>query len=537
MTFTVRDLLAIDLLKDAYVLVGAEGLKNKVSFIDVIEVPDIAEWSKPETVYMTTAYPFAGEPETFEKIVKGFIDNHVSALFIKLGRYIEDIPQSVLEIAKEGEFPIVILPTEAVYSPIITAAAQKIYESQVGTADTNQFQQKLNQLIVQNEGISSLAELLAKQLEGEVYVENKNAQLIYSAGGNKFFKQYQAKEWISEANVYYKDLLHYHDYYHTVMSMNLYLGDVWQGSVICIMRGMVKINAYFYDIIKRSAIVMALALNREEAVFAKRYRLEQEMLEDIVNNSAIEEIKAKMRQIDWEMGAEQIFAVINLSKRNEFMERKQFEQYQQKIAYKLNQQFASSGPRGIFIKKNADFICLFNFAQQKEEPVSWLKTWFASFLEEVAVDFVELVLSIGFGRMIKQVESIFAALDEARQAVHIGKKAYGVGKIYNYDEMGVYKLLFTHNDPEKLKVFYRDYLERLVQYDQKHHSNLVDTLELYYQNNANVLATAEQMYIHRNTLNYRLKRASQILGFNIDDVEYKLCISLALRIRKLLNLG
>ena len=95
MVVTVGELLQMPVLKEAHVLVGAEGLNRLVKYIDVIEVPDIVDWAKPGTVYLTTAYPFVDNPELFAKTVQGFAEHDVSALMLKLGRFIEEIPPRV----------------------------------------------------------------------------------------------------------------------------------------------------------------------------------------------------------------------------------------------------------------------------------------------------------------------------------------------------------------------------------------------------------------------------------------------------------
>ena len=158
---------------------------------------------------------------------------------------------------------------------------------------------------------------------------------------------------------------------------------------------------------------------------------------------------------------------------------------------------------------------------------------FGAFLTELNGEFDDLLISIGLSRIATRLSELGRSYSDALKAVRMGRRAYGGGSVYDYRQMGVYRLLFTHTDIDSLQEFY---LAPLVQYDQKHGSDLVHTIETYYQNNGNTLATAEQLYIHRNTLNYRLKRASETLGFNVDDVERKLCVSLALQIKTFLNL-
>ena len=55
MVVTVGELLQMPVLKEAHVLVGAEGLNRLVKYIDVIDVPDIVDWAKPGTVYLTSS--------------------------------------------------------------------------------------------------------------------------------------------------------------------------------------------------------------------------------------------------------------------------------------------------------------------------------------------------------------------------------------------------------------------------------------------------------------------------------------------------
>lgn len=418
MSLTVKDLLKLEVLKEAQVLVGGEGLSNRVSFVDVIEVPDIAEWSKPETVYLTTAYPFSQDSTIFAKTLLSFVENGVSAIFIKLGRFIETIPPEVFKIANEHKFPIIILPTNTVYSPIITAVAQKIYEQE------------------------------------ETQVTSREYSLQQKQNTEKYA------------------------------------------------------------------------------------RLEQAFLEGIIeqDDGDFSDAEAYISKIDWDCDNLQVFVVINFERKNNYSsDRQKFEQDVQTIAHLLENWLKKENIRAIVTKKNDNLICLLNLNKNKSEPILWLVERLNHFQKKIEQAFINLILSIGISKKKIGFQGLNKSYQDAQKAVRIGKRAYGRGLIYDFEKMGVYKLLFSHEHPESLKEFYEDYLAPLVQYDQKHGSDLVNTLELYCANDSNVLSTAGQIYIHRNTLNYRLKRASEILGFDLNEVENKQCLALALKIKKLLN--
>ena len=229
-------------------------------------------------------------------------------------------------------------------------------------------------------------------------------------------------------------------------------------------------------------------------------------------------------------------AVVHLERRNGANDRQKFEQQVQKVSYRLSDWFKRQTFQGIFCRKGEKMVCLCALPAKTERPAEVFGAAFESLLEELGRDFGELLVSVGLSRPAARLGELGSAYSDAQRAVRMGRRAYGGGSVYDYQQMGVYRLLFTHNDPDSLREFYEDYLAPLVQYDQKHGSDLVHTIEAYYQNNGNTLATAEQLYIHRNTLNYRLKRASETLGFDVDDVERKLCVSLALQIKTFLNL-
>ena len=541
MVVTVGELLQMPVLKEAHVLVGAEGLNRLVRYIDVIEVPDIVDWAKPGTVYLTTAYPFVDNPELFARTVQGFAEHDVSALMLKLGRFIEEIPPKVYQIANAQKLPIIILPTDMAYSPIITAVGQKLYESGEELAAYNdyRFQIKLHQLLSEGAGAGALAELLAKELGGEVFIENNVGQLAYSAGQERTVNIYHSRKWLDQEAAYFRDMAYYENHYYTVLLMPAYLGEELQGNILVIFKEPMAVDDKLYGPLKRIASAVALELSREKAVYERRIRLEQALLEAIIAHDAQLDESALIQQMSalgWDYAAVQMMVILQFERREGPSERQKLEQQVQKAAYRLADWLKRQSFRTIFCRKGEKLIGLCALSAASEAPGTILGQAFGELLEELAREFHELVISVGLSRPVTRLEELGMAYNDAQKAVRMGRRAYGGGSVYDYRQMGVYRLLFTHKDTDSLREFYEDYLRPLVQYDQKHGSDLVHTIEAYYQNNGNTLATAEQLYIHRNTLNYRLKRASETLGFDVDDVERKLCVSLALQIKTFLNL-
>ena len=72
-------------------------------------------------------------------------------------------------------------------------------------------------------------------------------------------------------------------------------------------------------------------------------------------------------------------------------------------------------------------------------------------------------------------------------------------------------------------------IKPLLAYDEEHNTQLLYTLETYFNNCQNSVKTSKALFIHRNTLLYRLDRIAEILDLNYSDSEQMLTFQLALK--------
>jgi DNA-binding PucR family transcriptional regulator len=80
---------------------------------------------------------------------------------------------------------------------------------------------------------------------------------------------------------------------------------------------------------------------------------------------------------------------------------------------------------------------------------------------------------------------------------------------------------------------YENYsLKRLHEYDEKHNSNLIETLEVFLNKDNNINDAAKELNVHANTLNYRLKRITEIGEVNFKDPNQKMVLYLDLKLEK-----
>lgn len=80
-----------------------------------------------------------------------------------------------------------------------------------------------------------------------------------------------------------------------------------------------------------------------------------------------------------------------------------------------------------------------------------------------------------------------------------------------YGDIGIYQLLIEVNDTRALSRFYEETLGALKTYDEKHQTDYLHTLKSYLDNNASVQEVAKNTFVHRNTINYKIKKIKEIL--------------------------
>lgn len=161
--------------------------------------------------------------------------------------------------------------------------------------------------------------------------------------------------------------------------------------------------------------------------------------------------------------------------------------------------------------------------------------------------------------LTRQIEDFFSYFFENHQLfVGIGPACYGIQNlkyamnrakiamlmacstkkpIVHFNDMGVYAILFSSNDPELLTNYANTLLAPLDEYDRLHHSSgesslgYVETLRNYIAYDRSLIAASQATYTHRNTFNYRIQNIKKLLGNDLKTVTDLFPYQLAFYIR------
>jgi GAF domain-containing protein/sugar diacid utilization regulator len=139
-------------------------------------------------------------------------------------------------------------------------------------------------------------------------------------------------------------------------------------------------------------------------------------------------------------------------------------------------------------------------------------------------------LSVGISDPTTDTASYPGAFEEARAAADIGPLLRGGPGVTEFHGLGGYRYVLT--SPDMVRTIDRRRLDRLVAYDARRGTTLLDTLERFLDERGNVVGTARSLYIHPNTLRQRLERIEDESGFDLEREDW-LSLAIAVKVVKL----
>ena len=137
------------------------------------------------------------------------------------------------------------------------------------------------------------------------------------------------------------------------------------------------------------------------------------------------------------------------------------------------------------------------------------------------------------GGVGRAAEAVLAhrTVDEARESMFIARRFFGGSRVMPYDDLGVYPLLLRGGATSaELKAFSDRILAPLRAYDEKHQTELIRTLRLYFEVGQNVKTAAAELSVHRHTVFYRLRQIAEISNNDLDSAHDQLTLRTAMAI-------
>jgi PucR family transcriptional regulator, purine catabolism regulatory protein len=138
---------------------------------------------------------------------------------------------------------------------------------------------------------------------------------------------------------------------------------------------------------------------------------------------------------------------------------------------------------------------------------------------------------------VRTVRELGHGLHEAEQAVELARRLDIADRPLAFEHLGVYRILLDGGGSQHRRDFVEDALGPLARHDIEHGTQLLATLRAYVEADYNANETARRLYVHSNTLAYRLRAIRRLLGGNPARGDLRLTVELAFKLKDLPRLS
>ncbi|NTV91062.1 MAG: hypothetical protein HGA22_12000, partial [Clostridiales bacterium] len=221
---------------------------------------------------------------------------------------------------------------------------------------------------------------------------------------------------------------------------------------------------------------------------------------------------ARLRHLGWDI-RENIYALSIVLANNTSDQKLPVQTILQKLSENLNCRL---------LVYDASLVCIYS----SEEPV---ENWDAEFTELRDI-LLKHKLAAGVSQVFHDMGDLKDQWQRACKAVELGCRLKGTDVFYQYRYFSIYHILEQLQDRAELKKFCYDKVLQLEEYDAANNTDMLKTLQVYLECGKSPTRTAEVMFLHRNTIAYRIEKCKEIMNTGFEDGPEIFAIILALKI-------
>lgn len=513
-------------------LAGRSGLGRLVRSVGVMETPDLYPLIKPGDLILTALFAVKDDRDALLGLIPELHRRGAVGLAVKR-RYVEHLPGAMLEQAERLGFPLLELTPDAAFSDVMLPVFRQIVNRQAAVlARQVQAHRAVMKAVLDGRGLAHLAETLAELLSNPVVIRGAEGEtLAVSRAGADGISIVQIADAPAARTEYLlpgtTDLHRREAVQIGDRTASRTVSPILSGERSCGQILVVESNHRLSDldllIVDSVSTVVALELANQRAVREVERRYRGEFLEGLFAKEIESEDALRERAIAFGLEMRRHHQV--LSMRMSYPDGGETASLQ-----RLRDQFyailARQEPIALVGQVGLHTVALIDAVQV---PPDRVREFAAGLLAQSPSG---LVVSAGIGRPGMGVQGLRKSYGEACRAVTVGERAWGGRAAYHYDDLGLYQILAQLTLTEDLARFLAA-IDKLVVYERDSRTDLIQTLETYFECKGNVRKVSERLFAHYNTVLYRLERIQQITGISLEEAGGRLHLQVALQAARL----
>lgn len=539
MSINAQWLIDQSLLPGFNLLAGDTSLSLDITGINFMDNPDTVPWITPGTFILSTGYNFSYLND-IESLITSLSQCGCSGLGIKMNRYIDKLPDHMIRQANKLHFPILSIPFSSNMSQISELIYHQIFEEEMDYSQQVSFYTlQILKAALQKKSLSSLTTLISKAIHSSVFLTDDTLNLLecsLSENTSSFYPFTQSNPssllFSQEITDYFLSTYHSHplpyisrliplskeDSANTTFEFfSIELSHELLGFLVVMKEPDTIQNIYSFIQNLKPALTIAFqtSLNINEKDRSGKDAFFQKVLSGKVTSSHAIETLCIHTHFPFESNRICLCLQIPEYEPLSIAKRRSFER---KLVHYINDFFLDL-PGEITCTVFQNIFVIFWMGAHKYNGISLnnicknIGTALLSKLKENQID-----AFLGISPVSSGVSTIRDSYQKALSAITLGSKLHTEKHLFLYFEDSVYHSLFQHYDQAGLIELYNLYIGKLARYDQEKKTELVTTLRSFLDNSCNAIKTARQLFVHRNTIFYRIDQIQSILQVDLSDI-------------------
>ncbi len=552
----LRDILNVDLLAGAEVIAGEAGMDCVITSVNVMEVPDIVDWVRPGELLLTTAYSLSNNIEALNTLLPIFSEKGVCGMGIKTKRYIDELPESVIETANRLTFPIIKIPQDVSYGDLMKQVFTFIIGEQTRLLEKiNEFNNQIRDIMLRRGDMDEFAELISQALHSPTLISDQVHKSFVFHAEDKTWEAILDR--VVPSTINNTGILAEPGSTEIRASFDLVDGvKVKRFSIPIFFEQNLYGQVYIWDIdnhintgdlfmIESATSLIALHIVTKLSVTQRENVHRTNFLEQLLSNKPESQAGAILdaEYYGFNPNAHHQCLVLRLDYQDSVRSASSRNRRIQETSLILTgilsyiQQKASS--RYISVTKPDEIVFLLEYDPNLSPEIRTTQTrQFVYSLSEVARDLnVEGVCFVGIGQAYPGYDKLSESLHEAQQVVRILQSSHKKNKDHYgfFEDMGIARLFGAPETRADFLSHADKVLEPILKYDAEHDGKLLETVRSYFEHGGNLRKISEVQYTHYNTVVYRINRIRETLKIDLKDPETAFSIQFALKIRDLIG--
>lgn len=548
---SLDDALRSGILRDATLLAGKDGCSHLIQSVLPMEVPDTARWLKGGELVLTTGYVLRDAVEPWMAFIRELDEAQVAGLVVLASPYVRMIPDEAIAYAEKHAFPLMVLASPGPIVDVVKPIHEAIEASRAGSVREGlNIQRRLMQMVLDGQGLEAVAKYLARHLGHTVLIEDKQFNLLSVAQAtnaaepfvdelvaNKGTPVAVMKKWEEDGTL--KALRKYKQSVtiapekasdpHRTIHPVVVGGEVF--GFFSVLKGEAT-TEHERMIIENGAQAVAIELLKQKGATESEQKMKRDFFRDLLmaNTAAMAEtIRRRATYLGYPMNAS--YWVVSVEFDDQKHEDVQPEDVNRLVGI-LNSLL--SFRQAVVVNQGQGATILYPVKEGQPTPDK-IQHLTKAIHQKAVQGMPGWTVSIGVGQLYGDLMSVPKSFKEAQHALKIGRSTKGNGNITFFNDLGIYRMLLQFAQSQDPNEFFCEPLQRLIEYNQQTDKELVKTIAAFLECNGNLTETSNKLFIHRNTLKYRLERIRDITQIELDDAENRLMLHLGLKMNQVIN--